>query len=153
MNVFRRIRLWWKEDVHRTIREDFGGDLLINTSRGLRRVPGSYVYDRATKVYDTLHPEVWAAFGGHDWDCDELDEGRSVVNVDGIPMINNQNEADDELYLEMLHAARLVYIRILREIGDRKKALAESRDVVRRALVYRRGVGAWNKIAKRIGIR
>lgn len=153
MNIFRRVRLWFREDPIHTILEDFGGDLLVNCIRGLVRIESGYVYDRATKAYDTTHSEVWTAFALHDWCCDELALGRAVEDINGTPIITKQEEADDELMLQMLRAASAVYCRLLKTPGDRARALLEARDIVRRALVYRRGVGAWDGIARALGVR
>ncbi len=153
MNVFKRISSWRKESKQHTVSEDFGGDVEVKTTRGTILLPGTFEYDRFSKVYDTEHPEFWLTSALHDWCCVQLAKCGVVLDLHGRIIIYHQWQADEEFLLEMLKASRLVLLRLRLDKEDSAKQTKIVRKLVKRALRYHSGVRKWDWVAKRFGIR
>jgi len=144
---------WFRENVKTTITADFGGDLKVCTTKGYGVVPGWFKYNRFDGVYDTDYIEFWEASAFHDWCCVELKAGRAILGIEGQVLVYDQEGADGEFFLLMLRAAQRVFMRLISEGKHRSEATKVCRELVKRALVYHKGVRFWDRWAQRLGFR
>jgi hypothetical protein len=155
MNLWQRIAAWRRERGRTwMVSDDFGPEgIVFKTPLGDIQVPPVFRYDRFTAVWNTPHPEMWAASCLHDWICDQLGQHGHVLSTKGKVIITTRREGDALFYHAMLHATetilrkRLEFIGAIVEPAVKRRAIISDlrmcKRLARRAGWYLRGVRLW----------